>query len=136
MEKCLLSEDWSSKSISTDATSMSSLVEATTEKIAIFDWDDTLFCTSYMEIHKLSYQDIFKGECSLELSMPFLVKELKELENVIKLFFFIIYSLIFSYLFFSFYYRPLYISLIIFYLLIFVFILFQMLMKSGYKIVW
>lgn len=52
------------------------------QSIALFDWDDTLFCTKYMEIHELNYSDIFSCSKSLDDFCPFLTGELKELENV------------------------------------------------------
>lgn len=52
------------------------------QKVALFDWDDTLFCTKYMEIHELNYNEIFSCAKSLEDFGSFLTGELKELENV------------------------------------------------------
>jgi hypothetical protein len=55
--------------------------------IAIFDWDDTLMCTNYLETFSINYSDIFKFNISLEQINPHLLKELSILEiNIIELF--------------------------------------------------
>ena len=55
--------------------------------IAIFDWDDTLMCTNYLETFSINYSDIFKFDISLEQINPLLLKELSILEkNIIELF--------------------------------------------------
>jgi hypothetical protein len=55
--------------------------------IAIFDWDDTLMCTNYLETFSINYSDIFKFNKKLEQINPFLLKELSSLEiNIIELF--------------------------------------------------
>jgi hypothetical protein len=63
--------------------------EKTIEKrIAIFDWDDTLFCTKYLETFQLNFTDIFSFKYSLEETNPYLLNQLKELENsIIQLFY-------------------------------------------------
>lgn len=57
------------------------------ETVVLFDWDDTLFATKYLEIHDLNYTDIFSFSKSVEDFCGFLMNELKELENVSKNFF-------------------------------------------------
>ena len=63
--------------------------EKTIEKrIAIFDWDDTLFCTKYLETFQLNFTDIFSFKYSLEETNPYLLNQLKDLENsIIQLFY-------------------------------------------------
>ena len=63
--------------------------EKTLEKrIAIFDWDDTLFCTKYLETFQLNFTDIFSFKYSLEETNPYLLNQLKDLENsIIQLFY-------------------------------------------------
>lgn len=54
---------------------------------AIFDFDDTLFCTKYFDTFSLNYQDIFTCRTSLEEVNILLCNELKELETeIIQLF--------------------------------------------------
>ena len=50
--------------------------------IVIFDWDNTLFCTDYLEMHKPDYNSIFKGMSSLEELGYYINDELHYLENV------------------------------------------------------
>ena len=55
--------------------------------VIIFDFDDTLFCTKYLDTFSLCYEDIFRYKVSLEELNPCLYKEIKELENeIIELF--------------------------------------------------
>ena len=58
-------------------------VEKQIKLISIFDWDDTLFCTKYFDTFNLNYSDIFSFKTSLQDSNPYLLNELKELENSI-----------------------------------------------------
>lgn len=51
--------------------------------IMIFDFDDTLICTKYLDSLNLNYHLIFSFQSSLEDSHPSLMKELNELENTI-----------------------------------------------------
>lgn len=51
--------------------------------LVIFDFDDTLFCTKYLDTFSLSYKDIFSCKISLEEINPCLVKEIKDLESAI-----------------------------------------------------
>jgi len=53
------------------------------EKVIIFDWDDTIFCTEYLKRYKLNYKSLFNQEYSLDTHFPFLMDELKMLEAVI-----------------------------------------------------
>lgn len=53
-----------------------------TQNVAIFDWDDTLFCTKYIETLQLNLQDIFSFKLSFEDNYSYLVSEFKELEEV------------------------------------------------------
>jgi len=51
-------------------------------KIAIFDWDNTLFCTEYFDMLKLDYKSIFAEKTSVEDVGAYLVYELRSLEEV------------------------------------------------------
>jgi hypothetical protein len=53
------------------------------KKIAIFDWDNTLFCTQYFEMHIKDYKGIFEERVSIESFGNFLTYELQILEEVI-----------------------------------------------------
>ena len=55
----------------------------TIQLISIFDWDDTLFCTKYFDTFNLNYSDIFSFKTSLQDFNPYLLNELKDLENSI-----------------------------------------------------
>jgi hypothetical protein len=50
--------------------------------VVIFDWDNTLFCTDYLEMLKPNYESIFSGESSLEDLGCYLSEEMLTLENV------------------------------------------------------
>ena len=55
--------------------------------LIIFDFDDTLFCTKYLDTFSLSYKDIFSNKMTLGDINPNLIKELNQLQNsVIDLF--------------------------------------------------
>jgi hypothetical protein len=58
-------------------------VEKQIKLISIFDWDDTLFCTKYFDTFNLNYSDIFSFKTSLQDFNPYLLNELKDLENSI-----------------------------------------------------
>jgi hypothetical protein len=51
-------------------------------KVVIFDWDNTLFCTSYLEIFKLDYKSIFSEQKSIDEVGTFLLYEIQSLEEV------------------------------------------------------
>ena len=51
--------------------------------LLIFDFDDTLFCTNYLDSFSLPYKDIFDFQISLEQSNPCLFKEIEELEQTL-----------------------------------------------------
>lgn len=53
-----------------------------TQKVAIFDWDDTLFCTKYVETLQMNIVDIFSFKISFEENFSYLVSEFNDLENV------------------------------------------------------
>lgn len=58
-----------------------------TKTLIIFDFDDTLICTKYLDTLNLNYQSIFSFQSSLEETNPYLIKELNELETgIISLF--------------------------------------------------
>ncbi len=50
--------------------------------VAIFDWDDTLFCTRYFEMLQIDAKKIFAEEKSLEDYGAYLVYEMQTLEEV------------------------------------------------------
>jgi len=51
-------------------------------KAVIFDWDNTLFCTSYLEMFQLDYKSIFSEQKSIEENGTFLLYEIQSLEEV------------------------------------------------------
>ncbi len=53
--------------------------EIQTRRVVIFDWDNTLFCTSYLEMFQLDFKSIFKETKSLE---EYLTHEIQSLEEV------------------------------------------------------
>lgn len=50
--------------------------------VAIFDWDDTLFCTKYLEMLQIDCKKIFSEEKSLEDYGAYLIREMQTLEEV------------------------------------------------------
>ena len=77
-----------SDSITTANSSPNPYEKKMEKRIAIFDWDDTLFCTKYLETFQLNFTDIFSFKYSLEETNPYLLNQLKELENsIIQLFY-------------------------------------------------
>jgi hypothetical protein len=54
--------------------------------VTIFDWDNTLFCTQYLEILQVDIKKIFSNEKSLEDFGAYLNHEMQFLEEVNKLF--------------------------------------------------
>lgn len=58
-------------------------MEPQLKTIVLFDWDDTLFCTKYLNMHNLNYNDIFSFKASIEEVCCYLNTELRELEQVI-----------------------------------------------------
>ena len=71
--------------------SLNSFSEGTYQKIALFDWDDTLFCTKYLENHQINYSDIFSFDKTLDDFCGYLKREFDELEKVSLLYMFIFY---------------------------------------------
>jgi len=51
-------------------------------KIVIFDWDNTLFCTKYLEMLNADYDSIFNGRSCLEDLGGYLLDEISVLERV------------------------------------------------------
>jgi len=51
-------------------------------KVVIFDWDNTLFCTSYLEMFQLDYKSIFSEQKSIEENGTFLLYDIQSLEEV------------------------------------------------------
>ena len=49
--------------------------------IAIFDFDDTLFCTKYLDTFSLNYAQIFNCQVSLEETNSSLLNEVKDIET-------------------------------------------------------
>ena len=77
-----------SDSITTANSSPNPYEKKMEKRIAIFDWDDTLFCTKYLETFQLNFTDIFSFKYSLEETNPYLLNQLKDLENsIIQLFY-------------------------------------------------
>lgn len=51
-------------------------------KIIIFDWDNTLFCTKYLEMLNPDFESIFSGRSCLEDLGSYLMDEISNLERV------------------------------------------------------
>ena len=51
-------------------------------KVVIFDWDDTLFSTCYLEIFQLDYKSIFSEQKAIDEVGTFLLNEIQSLEEV------------------------------------------------------
>jgi hypothetical protein len=51
-------------------------------RIAIFDWDNTLFCTDYFALHIKEYKELFEERVSIESFGKFLSYEFQCLEEV------------------------------------------------------
>lgn len=80
--------DYSSASTGDEASQNSSqknLKISLYQKVAIFDWDDTLFCTKYLDALEINLLDLFSFKISLENNFSYLVTEFNELENVINI---------------------------------------------------
>ena len=73
------------KTIQTNSETSSTSGELTilSKTLLIFDFDDTLFCTKYLDTFALSYQEIFTCKISLEQLNPCLALEIKKLETAI-----------------------------------------------------
>ncbi len=57
-------------------------IEVNEVKVVIFDWDNTLFCTSYLEIFQLDYRSIFSEKRAIEEVGVYLIYEIQSLEEV------------------------------------------------------
>ena len=66
-----------------ETSSTSGELTILSKTLLIFDFDDTLFCTKYLDTFALSYQDIFTCKISLEQLNPCLAREIKDLETTI-----------------------------------------------------
>ena len=66
-----------------ETSSTSGELTILSKTLLIFDFDDTLFCTKYLDTFALSYQDIFNCRISLEQMNSCLAREIKELESAI-----------------------------------------------------
>jgi hypothetical protein len=51
-------------------------------KVVIFDWDDTLFCTKYLDLHVSDYRELFEEKISIDQLGMYLNHELQNLEEV------------------------------------------------------
>jgi hypothetical protein len=51
-------------------------------KVVILDWDNTLFCTQYLEMLQLDYKSIFSDEKSIDQVGTYLLYEIQSLEEV------------------------------------------------------
>ena len=88
LDKYSIFQTTNSDSITTANSSPNPYEKKMEKRIAIFDWDDTLFCTKYLETFQLNFTDIFSFKYSLEETNPYLLNQLKELENsIIQLFY-------------------------------------------------
>ena len=50
--------------------------------IVIFDWDNTLFFTQYLDMLKLDYKALFSDQKPLEDEGAYLIEEMRNLEEV------------------------------------------------------
>ena len=66
-----------------ETSSTSGELSIFSKTLLIFDFDDTLFCTKYLDTFALPYQDIFTCKVSLEQMNSCLAREIKELESAI-----------------------------------------------------
>ena len=76
-------ESFKSVYSNSETSSTSGEVTILSKTLLIFDFDDTLFCTKYLDTFALSYQDIFTCKVSLEQINSCLAHEIKELESEI-----------------------------------------------------
>ena len=76
-------ECFKSGQTNSETSSTSGDLTILSKTLLIFDFDDTLFCTKYLDTFALSYQDIFTCKVSLEQINSCLAREIKELESTI-----------------------------------------------------
>ena len=76
-------EYFKSSQTNSETSSTSGELTILSKTLLIFDFDDTLFCTKYLDTFALSYQDIFNCRVSLEQLNSCLAREIKDLESAI-----------------------------------------------------
>ena len=76
-------EYFKSSQANSETSSTSGELTILSKTLLIFDFDDTLFCTKYLDTFALSYQDIFNCRVSLEQLNSCLAREIKDLESAI-----------------------------------------------------
>ena len=76
-------ESFKSGQANSETSSTSGDLTILSKSLLIFDFDDTLFCTKYLDTFALPYQDIFTCKVSLEQMNSCLAHEIKELESAI-----------------------------------------------------
>ena len=76
-------EYFKSGQTNSETSSTSGELSIFSKTLLIFDFDDTLFCTKYLDTFALPYQDIFTCKVSLEQMNSCLALEIKELESAI-----------------------------------------------------
>ena len=76
-------EYFKSGQTNSETSSTSGELTIFSKTLLIFDFDDTLFCTKYLDTFALPYQDIFTCKVSLEQMNSCLAHEIKELESAI-----------------------------------------------------
>ena len=76
-------EYFKSGQTNSETSSTSGELTIFSKTLLIFDFDDTLFCTKYLDTFALPYQDIFACKVSLEQMNSCLAHEIKELESAI-----------------------------------------------------
>ena len=76
-------EYFKSSQANSETSSTSGELTILSKTLLIFDFDDTLFCTKYLDTFALSYQDIFNCRVSLEQLNSSLAREIKDLESAI-----------------------------------------------------
>jgi hypothetical protein len=80
-----MQSEFSQESLNTsdsDSEHIKSQDEAEEIHLALFDWDNTLFCTSYLEMLQVDCKQVFSDQKSLEAFGAYLNYELQTLEEV------------------------------------------------------
>jgi hypothetical protein len=80
-----MQSEYSEESLNTsdsDGDQIRSHDEAEELSVALFDWDNTLFCTGYLEMLQVDCKKVFSEEKSIESFGAYLSYELQALEEV------------------------------------------------------
>lgn len=88
-----MQSEYSEESLNTsdsDGDQIRSEYESEEVCVALFDWDNTLFCTGYLEMLQVDYKKVFSEEKSIESFGAYLCYELQSLEEVDKIVIFVL----------------------------------------------